>query len=70
MYDFERTVKHAMERHEERVHELQSVRQLPRNAQTNSLASAINAVKNAFGAQVAPKTTVPAPKPSTRLATK
>ncbi len=68
MFDFEMTVKQANERHEELVRELMLERQLPRKAQANLFANAINAAKAVF----APKAVVPAPKQSARhsLATK
>ncbi len=56
MFEFEMTMKQANERHEEMVRKLQLERQLPRKAQANLFANAINAVKTAF----APKAVVPA----------
>ena len=61
-------IRQKRDRYEDMVHELQMTRLLPRKAQANVFAAAINAVKAAF----APKTTAPAQPAAARrsLATK
>jgi hypothetical protein len=67
MNDFEMTVNHKMERHEEMVRELQLERLLPRSAQPNVLVSAINTLKAAFEPKAAqPVKTVAATTPGAR----
>lgn len=54
MYEFELSLKHANERHEELVRDLQLERQLPRKAQTNLFTNAVNALKATFAPKATP----------------